>query len=567
MYKVHINNIYILKIVVKLYQVILTRGYIHMKTSKKIISVILILTMLFSFPLTSYAADDGAATDKGIFYKCVMDVLDFAAEKLIGLIGEFFPTPSSWEKTDALNTDGLMTGTEEFLSESAENARFSLGYDSRSLIEGFDVIGKEYVTGSIAFKKKLATSVEDDLKVRTVAISDGSKRGISLFLVLDAYGLSLTDVREIRSRLSSFISEKNINSVTVSVLHQHSAVDTFGMNGDIFNMALVNPFRVLFGIKMKNGKDTKYMENLFEKCVLSAKSAVENMTPGALYYGTADQTPYLRDKRAPYVCDANFNRFRFVPDNGEKETWLVSTEVHCVGNGVSGTIITGDYPYYAEKVINETADANVFFYMGAQQATTDKRTAESVDGYNEDMSDLEMMKGFGTSIGKAITGIKDEKEVSPLLNITYRQVEFSVENPILILGGKVGMFEDKIIKTEDGKIKAITEVGYMEIGDEFAFAIVPGELAPEIAYGGALQEAGSWSGKDWSYPSLQQIIIEKGKNRKLMVLDLANDQLSYIIPGNNFIPFFLEESWSLELVSLGAHFGAEFIEAFSETVR
>ena len=539
-----------------------------MKMSKKFISVFLAAVMLFGTVFPIYAADEvNAATDKGVLYKSVMNTLGFVVDNLVGALGSFFPVPTNWEDADKISAEGLMTGTDEFLEKSADGARFSLGYDSRSIIEGFDVIGNTYVAGGIAFSKKIATDIEDDLKVRTAAICDGSGRGISLFLTLDAYGLSLPDVREIRARLGDLIKEQSINSVTVSVLHQHSAVDTLGMNGNIWEMALANPFRIMLGQKTENGKNKAYMQYLYQKCVDSAKSAVSAMTTGTLYYGTTDQTPYLTDKRAPFVSDCNFNRFRFVPDNGSKETWLVSTEIHCVGNGVQGTTVTADYPYYAEKTINEIAGANVLFYMGAQQSTSQNRDENTVENFSEEMSRLECMKGFGTSIGKAITEISEETEVAPLLNITYKQILLPVENPVLLLGGKTGMFEAKIVKSGENSYSVVTEIGYMEIGDDIAFAIIPGELAPEIAYGGCLQKDGSWSGKDWNYPSLQQIINENGKTRKLMVLDLANDQIGYIIPDNNYIPLIAEESDSLEFVSLGRHTASKIVEAFAETVK
>lgn len=535
---------------------------------KKTLAVILSVIMIFSGAFTAYAADESAsATDKGCAYKYAMDALGTVVDTLISAVAAVFPVPEKWQKAEEVTEDGLMKGTQEFLSESAEGARFSLGYDSRSIIDGFDVIGTTYVAGGIAFSKKVAESVEDDMKVRTAAVTDGSSRGTSVFLTLDAYGLSLPDVREIRARLNEFAEENDINSITVSVLHQHSAVDTLGMNGNIWEMALINPFRVFFGKETENGKNKAYMEYLYEKCVASAESAVADMRTGAMYYGTADQTPYLYDKRAPFVSDANFNRFRFVPDDGSKETWLVSTEIHCVGNGVQGTVVTADYPYYAEKAINEISGANVLFYMGAQQSTSQERNENTVPGYTDDMDRLESLKGFGASIGRAITEIKDEKEVSPLLNITYKQIMLPVENPILLLGGKTGMFEAKIVKSGIAKYSVVTEIGYMEIGDDIAFAIIPGEIAPEIVYGGCLQGDASWSGKSWDYPSLQEIISSKGKERKLMVLDLANDQIGYIIPDNNYMPLIVEESDSLELVSLGAHTASGIVKAFESVAR
>lgn len=534
-----------------------------MKKTKKILAVLLAVLMLFSVSSSALAADEAQETASSLsfIYKKALSFIGKAIDEILCEGASHIPDPVKWsEQTD----EGFMEGTKTFLDSPAENAVFSLGYDSRSILTS-DVVGNMYVGGTINLSKKLATEIIDDLKVRTVALSDGSSRGITVLAEVDAYGLSLPDVREIRLRLADLISEKNINSITVSVLHQHSAVDTLGMNGDIFKMVLFNPASSLFGKAVENGKNQKYMENLYETCAESIEAAVSSMTEGKLYYGTADQSEYLEDKRAPYVNDANFNRFRFVPSNNTKETWLVSTEVHCVGNGAAGTAISGDYPYYAEQVINQKANANVFFYMGAQQGTTLNTDENTVENYSEEMSRIDSMKGFGKSIGNALVAITDEKEVEPLLNIKYKEVLFPVKNGILYLGAKVGLFEALVEK--DGKnLYVKTEIGYMELGNDLAFAITPGELAAEIAYGGCLQ-SDSWTGEAWNYKSLQDIVSENCGGRKLMVIGLSNDQIGYIIPDNNFMPQIAEESQSLELVSLGSETASILVKEFEALVK
>ncbi|MGN0468967.1 MAG: hypothetical protein ACI4GY_09610 [Acutalibacteraceae bacterium] len=533
-----------------------------MKKARKILAVLLCLTMIFSVSVTAFAAD--GEIQSNYFHKTLMNLTQKVVDCAVGAISSFYPTPKEWTNPD---TDtGFMAGTEEFLSEPAENAAFCLGYDSRSILtDESSIIGKMYVGGSISLKSKFATSIVDDLRVRTAAVSDSSGRGISVFVVLDAYGLSLPDVREIRQSVSELSASKNINSITVSVLHQHSAVDTLGMNGNVFQMALINPAMIRSGKETTNGKNAAYMENLKLQCKQSIESAVNNMKQGKLFYGCADQTPYLIDKRAPFVSDSSFNRFRFVPDDGSKETWLVSTEIHCVGNGAAGTEITGDYPYYAEKEINEKANANVLFFMGAQQSTSQNRDENTVENYSEDMTRFEMTEGFGKSIGKALCAITEETEVAPLLNIRYKKVLLPISNQILLLAGKAGMFESLVVKNKDG-VFVSTELGYIELGNDLAFAVIPGELAPELAYGGCLQKDKSWSGEDWSYPSMQQIVNDKAGQRTLKVIDLANDQIGYIIPDNNFIPMLAEESDSLELVSLGKNTASCLMDDFESLV-
>ena len=49
--------------------------------------------------------------------------------------------------------------------------------------------------------------------------------------------MASTDVRAIRGIFAKYAEEKglDITAINISALHQHSCVDTFGMNGDIVN--------------------------------------------------------------------------------------------------------------------------------------------------------------------------------------------------------------------------------------------------------------------------------------------------------------------------------------------
>lgn len=491
-----------------------------------------------------------------IFY----NFLDSVVSGLVKGITATMPVPKAWRGDIP---DGFMPGSGEFIAYPAENAKWHLGYDSRSILPDNkdDVIGRYYVAGTIDVKNKFATSVEDDLKVRTVAISDGADRPTAIFCTLDSYGMSLSDVREIRRRLADWSAENNISAITVSVLHQHSAIDTFGMNGNIWQMALLNPLYTLFGGKISNGKNPEFMESLFNKCTESIINAEKNMTSGKLYFGTADATRHLHDKRQPYVNDPNFNRLRFVPDSGDRETWIVTSAIHCVGNGAAGTAVTGDYPYYAEKAINDFG-ADVMFILGAEECNNQEKDKNSVTDFSEDMTSFELIAGYGDSIGKTITAIDNDKEVAPLLNIRYKEITLPVDNAILLFAAKVGAFEN-IVRKIDGKWNVISEIGYMEIGDDMAFAIVPGELAPELAYGGCLTSEYSWSGKDWQYPSMQEITGD----RDLYVLGLANDQVGYIVPDNDYMSMLHGDSKSIEFVSLGKNTASKIVTEFKLLVE
>ena len=538
---------------------------------KKLVKIIA-LVMSFVFVLSagavvpSFAAEEEvaevSAIEKGFF-----NFTDVLVNGLVSAIASLIPMPQGWVNEADYVSEYVPAGTETFLDAPAANAQWSMGYAQNSIIAGQNVIGNEhYVSGGIAISPKYPTEIIDDSKVRVIAMNDGSGRGTVVFAVLDAYGLANNDVKEIRKRIDDYAKENNIVSVNVAVLHQHSAVDTFGMNGDIIQAVFLNPFcnfvNGLFGtevLKTHNGKNDVFQNNLFDVTVDTIETAVAQMETGKLMYGEVDVSEYLNDKRPPYALQKTLNRFRFVPDDANsKEIWFSTSEIHCVGNGVQGTQITADYPYYMEKYINENENAYFMLILGAELATGQRHEPFE----NEDYAGKEGYMILGEKLGERLASIEEEREIAPLLNIAHKEVMFEIENQIMYLAAKAGLFENQAIITEDG-IRLVSEVGYMEIGTDLAVALVPGELEASLAFGGALTAEDSWSGKDWQYDSMQKMVGD----RQLLVFGLCNDQMGYIVPTNDYMPMLWEDSKSIEFVSLGSQTAITYIEAFASLVN
>ena len=538
---------------------------------KKLVKIIA-LVMSFVFVLSagavvpSFAAEEEvaevSAIEKGFF-----NFTDVLVNGLVSAIASLIPMPQGWVNEADYVSEYVPAGTETFLDAPAANAQWSMGYAQNSIIAGQNVIGNEhYVSGGIALSPKYPTEIIDDSKVRVIAMNDGSGRGTVVFAVIDAYGLANNDVKEIRKRIDDYAKENNIVSVNVAVLHQHSAVDTFGMNGDIIQAVFMNPFcnfvNGLFGtevLKTHNGKNDVFQNNLFNVTVDTIETAVAQMETGKLMYGEVDVSEYLNDKRPPYALQKTLNRFRFVPDDANsKEIWFSTSEIHCVGNGVQGTQITADYPYYMEKYINENENAYFMLILGAELATGQRHEPFE----NEDYAGKEGYMILGEKLGERLASIEEEREIAPLLNIAHKEVMFEIENQIMYLAAKAGLFENQAIITEDG-IRLVSEVGYMEIGTDLAVALVPGELEASLAFGGALTAEDSWSGKDWQYDSMQKMVGD----RQLLVFGLCNDQMGYIVPTNDYMPMLWEDSKSIEFVSLGSQTAITYIEAFASLVN
>lgn len=561
---------------------------------KKVISLLLSVVMVFtvfSVALTSsvMAADTAEITasesaavmsiDLGglkiptswdelgnVLLKSLYNVADQLIDVILKGLNKKIPAVQ-FEKKENFTSEMFFEGMEDYLSTPAANAVWSLGYGSASLQTGDELDGKHYVGGSLSFPKtKAATEIYDDQRVRVIAVNDGSGRGTIVFASLDAFGLSYPDVRGIRKELADFATANNIVGINISVLHQHSCVDTFGMNGDLLKMIFTNPalnvINNTFGTdyKLLNGQNESFMEHLYDVTVDSIKQAVNSMTTGKMYYSEIEAGEFIHDKREPMVYDTKIHRFRFVPDNGTKETWLCNMAIHCVGNGAAGTAITGDYPYYIEQEVNK-AGANYIQIQGAELAIT---TSHSSLDIPEGTPRLESLKIYGTALGKHIVeSDAAETEVAPLLNYRMKEYTVPVTNQILAFAGKLGALTNKVVATDDNntELEVVTELGYLEFGTELAVAVIPGELEPAIAYGGYLDAENSWTGTDFDYPTLQEIV---GADKELLVFGLTNDQIGYILEDNDYSSIL--SGVNEEIVATGCSAGSTTINAFEELV-
>lgn len=157
-----------------------------------------------------------------IFYMSVDKLID----SLVVGLSKVFPLMKRSDEAD-YKFKNSNVGSKAFNDKAAPNARWNVGYSSASLLTGNELDGNHYVGGSLSYPNpKHPTEILDDLRVRVFAVSDGTDNGIVVYAVLDAYGLAAKDVREIRGRIAGFIKNRNIVSVNISTLHQHSAIDT-----------------------------------------------------------------------------------------------------------------------------------------------------------------------------------------------------------------------------------------------------------------------------------------------------------------------------------------------------
>ena len=533
-----------------------------MKTCKKIVALLLAAAVCFAVFAAPVQAAAGKTESNFTTEEKISNRFYQLVDQLISLLGKFLNMviPGlNWTKENVTaqnyETGPFYPGKAAFDPASAANAQWQMGFAERSILTAINATdGSCYMAGKLEFfEGRPAAGILDDQGVNAFALSDGETTVV--YASVDGYGLARGDVQEIRGRLADSMREYGVDSVNVSALHQHSGIDTLGFGAPLLAALLVNPGASLFyKDKIITGRDPAFMEALYSAVAAAAREAVETMTPGALYYGSADISDYIKDKREPIVFDGDFQRLRFVPeDASRREIWVCETGVHPVTLGASGNQVSGDYPYYIEQYVNENADADLVFIQGAELAITSRTETLTWDN----TLPQGRAAALGQALGERLTAITDETALEPLLNIAHRELFVPIDNEILTIAGREGLLGSVFVQTGLTSFSVVTEIGYMELGGRLGVLLVPGEIDPAILWGGATAAADSWTGEDWPYAPL----AESCGAEKLICFGLCNDQIGYILCDNDVRSMLTENE---EVNAASRHAGSILTQAYED---
>ncbi len=571
---------------------------------KKAVSVSLCLVMLFGITVIPVFATSEA--DKSFGEKAG----DFFARGLGGVIhgltaglNFLMRENESFIPEEEYCYDNFYEGTAEFIKEAREGASWSLGKAEASLLpenyEEYSLYLGGFLTGGNGFKNDVR-EILDDMRVRVIALNDGSERGTTVFATVDAIGVSNGDIRQIREMLSSFAKENDINAINIFATHAHSCIDTQGLWTDIQHKWPKNFLHAFTGIgESVQGTDEKYM-NFFRDAVKSAiEKAVSSMEKGKMTYAEKEFPRYFSNKnrQSASSMDEMLRRIAFYPENeNSNPTFILNMSAHPDVAGlavkddpVKGHGLSGDYVYYIGETLNELGYDFMFFngaicgiYIGRPDVNTDRRV-EIPAGYGKEIAQItyamtmtedeiladEKLMSFNftkeqteghenfTNWYENWQSVK-EKEVEPILNLRLKTVELQATNPIIKVAAKLGLVNYQIKRTKDKDYFITTEIGYMEMGKELKLAFVPGEFCADLAWGGSsLTKKGSVRGESFEGKTLAGIFGDD----KIIVLGLANDAIGYIVPDNDYC-MCLGMGHYHETLSLGENTASTIMNAF-----
>lgn len=538
-----------------------------MKNSvKRILALILCLTVLFSGSALSVSAadtnEDIASQAGDVIVKGFYNTLNTVVELLVKVICTLYPNPKGWQDIENYSREeiGFLEGRNTYQTEAGADNKWSLGYNSRTLVPE-DIDSGEYFLGR-DLMNKYAEGVYDDMRIRVSAIDDGSGEGLVVFGAIDSLGVTSTDIRSIRKLVLSHFDALGIEIASINIMatHSHSALDTQGVSSGFFTKFALAGVYNAFGIEASYPgleKADEFKEHFINESALAIIDAVNDMEEGKLFYDTVDCSSVIHDKR-DLISKEDLPEtaiLYFVPDSGSENTYIADISCHPTSFSASNGLVSSDYIYHLDNYIKEQTGANFIMVAGAiGQLSRDIEVDET--GLTEWEAKGASAKTLGEAFGKLILSCEFSEELSPVLNVMHRDIFIEPENSILTLACEINLVNNRIFTKGPAFTTPVmaTELGYIEFGNRVGFALFPGEFYPETFWGTDITNNTNWDGTEWQFDSLYNSV----EGVDVHCVSLANDAIGYVLTDNNFafMGHIIGEEIADEVLSVGKHTGS-----------
>lgn len=407
--------------------------------------------------------------------------------------------------------------TAEFIAPTYPTGKdYSLGYAKAEILPP-DIGKKKYYIAGYQ-ENKPAKGVLDPPQTHAVWLDDRSGLGGILLISVDCVGILRSDTERIRRALHPFAMLTGCRSINIVSTHSHAGIDTMGIWGPL----------------PRSGKDAKYMDLVIARTVAAAKEAYAARKLGKLYLGRIRVPDMQEDIRTPTVYFDTLTRLRFAPNDGSSDTYIINFAAHSESLQGCNELVSADFPCYLRRRIERETGAQTLYCVGAiggmisMKIEHEREIRERGGDFSASTAAIgEKLAGYALSIKQ-----EDEELLPARIGCLRQEVYFKAENIVLLLAAKIGLLAAKPYRLPGGEGFALkSEISYLEIGT-LPLLLLPCEIFPELVYGGYLGAGESSSGCPAALnpPPLLQIL-----GRDAVIIGLANDEVGYVIPPNDFM--------------------------------
>lgn len=417
----------------------------------------------------------------------------------------------------------------------------------------------------------VAAGVHDPLWTRVLILRSGDmKLGL---VALDAVGYANPDVQAIRNEAADL----GFSYLIVASTHTHEGPDTMGLWGP-------NPFT--------DGKDPRLMKHIRRRTLAALREADRKLRPARLTLAKATLPDsfgrIIADRRDPIVLDDRLTILKIEDLKGGTIATVVNGSIHPESMGGHGSLLSSDFPHYLREGIEKggfTVQGRTvqgiggiaLYFNGAVGGlmTTLRTEVRNESGEILPQRSWEKMQRIGELIAATVLEALKQQSPAAVRKITFKTktITLPLDNRYLRILLAKGVIQRETftngrpvkppevgqeIRTEVGLItfydRANSEKGRPGRSDHPLAQIVtlPGELFPEIALGGYLEDDGPcWATTDRkkamdgigkeriaaAQPGRikEPVLLDHLKAPFTFLLGLANDELGYIVPANDFV--------------------------------
>lgn len=355
-----------------------------------------------------------------------------------------------------------------------------------------------------------------DLPRATAVWLDCGGEGI-LLIGIDCVGLSRPYVEQIRASLADECREWRCVQVHVYATHTHAGVDTMGLWGKVG----------------RDGKNEAFMQNLLQAAHDAALGAYADRRAGVLSYGKIITVGMQRDSRLPYEYDPYLHRLKFVPDDGSVGLCIVNYCAHAESLRGQNTLLSRDYPGVMADLLRKQTGERMLFMPGAIGGLVMTQEFEkNADGSLHAEGNLQTT---GRLLTDALLRISNDRPLPAELSSAQTALTVPLDNTVFLLARMLGILNARAVPGAGATGYALeSELSVVRLGDMY-LALIPGELFYELVSGRYLSSTAAAPERENPEP-LSAIMARYGLSAdQLLICGLANDELGYIVPPNDFL--------------------------------
>ncbi|MCP4918124.1 MAG: hypothetical protein GY913_14520 [Proteobacteria bacterium] len=456
----------------------------------------------------------------------------------------------SWVDTGDMNAE--LDDGEEFLDCGCDRlCDGDDGYPGPDEGEGDGVFQAVWMAGFQ--NNRPAQGVRDDLSARAVIFEQGDVRvGV---VVLDLVGWMNPEVEETREAAAAL----DLDHVTILSTHTHEGPDTLGLWGKT---------------ETKSGYTKDYRAYVVGQTVEALTLASDDVREvGTFTVGSVDAASYaeigilnvLQDKRDPKCVDTALNAAWFQDTSGETIVSLSHFGNHPEAMADENGLITADYVWALRDALENgvvydsytregLGGTSIFLTANVGGMMTPLGiTNTDGDGIERREYTFEKTDAIGkTKAEMALDAIENGQVVTDA-GVAFAQSRFSlpVDNYGFQAMFLTGIIDREIFEwdpaepiDEDNTPVVYTEIDLIRVGP-IEMLTIPGEVLPELAVGGYdgskigttyddVISDDNLNPPDLSLAPEGPFWKEKVPGEHVWILNLANDELGYIIPPYDF---------------------------------